>query len=96
MAPFFERSMASWGDINAVLNRLVREGTITAFWTNLGGTKPPLVLHVIVSPFGPADDRSAKALRLQIQDALAPWAPDASVTVDRSAPAGNLRRQEES
>ena len=84
--------MASWGDINAVLNRLVRERIIASFWTNLADAKPPLVLHVIGSPSSPVDDRSAKALRNEVQDALAPWAPNATVTVDRSTAAEYRKR----
>ena len=33
--------MALWGDLNAILNRLVAAGTISRFWTNLGKQSPP-------------------------------------------------------
>ena len=76
--------MASWGDINAVLNRLVREGTIAGFWTNLGEAPTPFGLHVIVAPVGPVDQAGAEDLRARVAQRLEPLAADVTVTVDRS------------
>jgi hypothetical protein len=76
--------MASWGDINAVLNRLVREEVVAGFWTNLGEPAPPFALHVIVRPPNPIGDQEASNIRARVQQALAHCAPEATVTVDRS------------
>jgi predicted TIM-barrel enzyme len=76
--------MATWGDINLALNRLVREGVITGFWTNLAEPRAPLGLHVIVSPPSVVDDAAALAIEAVVRDKLARCAPDAVITVDRS------------
>jgi hypothetical protein len=76
--------MARWGDINAVLNRLVREEVVAGFWTNLGEPAPPFALHVIVRPRNPVGDQEASIIRARVQQALANCAPEATVTVDRS------------
>jgi hypothetical protein len=76
--------MARWGDINAVLNRLVREEVVAGFWTNLGEPAPPFALHVIVRPPNPVGDHEASIIRTRVQQALAHCAPEATVTVDRS------------
>jgi hypothetical protein len=76
--------MARWGDINAVLNRLVREEVVAGFWTNLGEPAPPLALHVIVRPRNPVGDHEASTIRARVEQALAHCAPEATVTVDRS------------
>jgi len=76
--------MATWGDINLVLNRLVREGVIGGFWTNLAGPRTPFGLQVIVAPPNQVDDAAAVAIQALVQDKLARCAPDAVVTVDRS------------
>ena len=45
--------MASWGDVNAGLNRLVREGLITRFATNLGdANRSGAVTVTVVAPDG--------------------------------------------
>jgi hypothetical protein len=76
--------MARWGDINAVLNRLVREDVVAGFWTNLGEPAPAFALHVIVRPPNPVGDQEASIIRERVQQALAHCAPEATVTVDRS------------
>jgi hypothetical protein len=76
--------MATWGDINLVLNRLVREGVITAFWTNLAEPRAAANLQVIVAPPADIDDSAAVAIQALVQEKLARCAPDAVVTVDRS------------
>ena len=42
--------MTLGGDINAVLNRLVRAGVISAFVTNLGARAEPDGIRVTVTP----------------------------------------------
>ena len=74
---------AGWGTVNAVLNRLVAEGLITAFRTSFRGPTPELGVHVIVTPVEPVTDRQAADLRTQVETALAKCVP-ATVTVDRS------------
>jgi hypothetical protein len=76
--------MASWGDINSILNRLVREGEIGSFWTNLGDPKTALGLHVIVTPPRVVGDEEAAALRGRVEFALGRLNAGATVTVDRS------------
>jgi|tagenome__1003787_1003787.scaffolds.fasta_scaffold18940738_2 hypothetical protein len=86
--------MATWGDINLVLNRLVREGVIGGFWTNLAGPRTPLGLQVIVAPPTQVDDAAALAIQTLVQDKLARCAPDAVVTVDRSGEPLGSRSQD--
>ena len=82
--------MTSWGSINAVLNRLVREGVITAFKTNIADRRSALGLHVIVTA-PTADDRAkAEAVRRQVARALALLNEGVTVTIDRSG-AGQRR-----
>ena len=76
--------MTSWGSINIVLNRLVREGVITAFKTNIADRRSALGLHVIVTAPGVEDRARAEAVRRRVARELAPVAGDATVTVDRS------------
>jgi hypothetical protein len=76
--------MATWGDINAVLNRLVRTAKIAGFWTNLAEARHPVALHVVVRPPGAVSETEALALRSLVEQELAPCAPDATVTVDRT------------
>jgi DNA-binding Lrp family transcriptional regulator len=78
-----ETKLTSWGAINAVLNRLVREGVIEAFRTNIADRRSALGLHVIVT----APDASDRAdeVRQQVARALDPVIADAVVTVDQSA-----------
>jgi hypothetical protein len=70
------------GDLNAVLNRLVREGVIAAFRTNFSVKDSPAGLCVMVTPNG-ADAGSVKD---QVHQALAPLARDGIITIeDQSA-----------
>jgi hypothetical protein len=77
-------NLTSWGAINAVLNRLVREGVIEAFRTNIADRKSALGLHVIVTTAA-ADRAPGEDVRRQVARALEPLIADAVVTVDRSA-----------
>jgi hypothetical protein len=76
--------VTSWGSINAVLNRLVREGVITAFKTNIADRRSALGLHVIVTGSGVDDRAQAEALRRRVARELEPLSEGATVTVDRS------------
>ena len=77
------RRATAWGDVNAVLNRLVAEGLIAAFRTNFDAATFDIGLHVLVTPVHAISDQEADALRSQIEDALA-FAGALTVTVDRS------------
>lgn len=76
--------MASWGDINAALNRLVREGVITGFKTNRGDKSHQEGLQVNVVPGAGGD---VEGIRLQILAVLTPLDDEVTVTVggDNSA-----------
>ena len=69
--------MASWGDINAALNRLVREGVITSFRTNRGD-KTQAGLHVSIVPTEPGDGEKARGVILGV---LTPLDDEVVVTV---------------
>lgn len=73
--------MASWGDINAALNRLVREGVIAGFKTNRGD-KTSLGLHVDVTP---GQDGDCEDIRNRILGILLPMDDEATVTVRAGA-----------
>jgi hypothetical protein len=75
--------LTSWGAVNAVLNRLVRDGVITAFRTNIADRRSALGLHVIVTA-GTLDRAPADDVRRQVARELKPVIADAVVTVDRS------------
>ena len=70
--------MASWGDINAALNRLVREGVITGFKTNRGDKSHQVGLHVNVLPSLGGD---VEGIRSQILAVLTPLDDEVTVTV---------------
>ena len=70
--------MASWGDINATLNRLVREGVIAGFKTNRGDKARDAGLHVDITPR--ADD-DAESVRNRIMGVLTPLDDEVTVTV---------------
>ena len=69
--------MGSWGDVNAALNRLVREGVITGFRTNLADpdrgpdlritATAPVVLDTKASGYDPA---AVEQVRRTILDRL--------------------------
>ncbi|HEV2557348.1 MAG TPA: hypothetical protein VGU45_01855 [Microvirga sp.] len=80
--------MALWGDLNAILNRLVSAGVIARFWTNLGQRQPLLALQIIVWPPGPIDDHGAEVIRSAVADQVAPLIEDVTITVSRDASAG--------
>ena len=85
--------MGAWGDINAALNRLVAEGTITAFRTNHADGTDRLMLHIIVAT--PVADRGDPAycpagmerIREAVAGAMGPYASDATITVTSQLPA---------
>ena len=66
------------GDLNAVLNRLVREGVIAAFRTNFSVKDSPAGLCVTVTPHG-AD---ADCIKERIHQALAPLAREVIVSIE--------------
>ena len=76
--------MTSWGSINAVLNRLVREGVITAFKTNIADRQSAAGLHVVVTASGSDADGKAEDVRRQVARELEPLTEGVTVTVDRS------------
>ena len=69
------KSARSWGDINLALNRLVREGVISAFKTNLSSPDRTSGLSVMITPAPGSDIDAAKArvasdLEVLIEDAV--------------------------
>jgi hypothetical protein len=85
--------MPSWGDLNARLNRLVREGVISGFRTNLATRPDPADLAIIVTP-GPAAPSpigrlaAVDALRARVAAALGGIAPESAITIEDPLPAG--------
>ena len=77
--------MASWGDINAALNKLVREGVIAGFRTNRGDKTAQAGLHVDVTPSG-GDD--AESVRARILGVLQGFDDEVTVTVGSVTSAG--------
>jgi hypothetical protein len=76
--------MASWGDINAALNRLVREGVIAGFKTNRGEKSHDAGLHVNVT-VKPEDD--VESARGRIMSVLTPLDDEVTITVGAASPA---------
>lgn len=74
--------MASWGDINAALNKLVREGAIAGFRTNRGDKSAQTHLHVTVTA---PDGEDEEAVRQRILAVLLPLDEEATVTVGAAA-----------
>ena len=77
--------MASWGDLNARLNGLVRAGIISAFRTNVGTRAPGSELAVVVRPpeGAPAAAEGDHAnLRRRVGLALATIAPGARISIE--------------
>lgn len=74
--------MASWGDINATLNRLVREGAIAGFKTNRGDKSKPIGLHVNITP---APDDDVESVRAKILTVLTPLDDEVTVSVGTEA-----------
>ena len=70
--------MASWGDINAALNGLVREGVISGFKTNRGDKSHDVGLHVrVTAPEGESED----SVRAKIMNLLEPLDDEVTVSV---------------
>jgi hypothetical protein len=77
----------SWGALNARLNRLVREGVIAGFRTNLAARPGPGSLTVAVvpgvaAPAPPTGLSAASALRARIALTLADVAPDVAISIE--------------
>jgi hypothetical protein len=70
--------MALRGDINKVLNGLVREGVISAFQTNFDGPSEAFGVHVIVTP---TTATNREAVRNTVAQALGALAREVTVTV---------------
>jgi hypothetical protein len=58
------------GDVNAILNGLVREGVISAFQTNFGTPAEAYGVHVIVTPAGATDREGVRRTVSQALDSL--------------------------
>lgn len=66
------------GDVNAILNRLVREGVISAFQTNFGTPAEAYGVHVIITP-GSATD--GERVRRTVSQALENLSEQVTITV---------------
>jgi hypothetical protein len=73
------KSARSWGDINLTLNRLVREGIISAFKTNLSSPDRTSGLTVNITPAPGTDIEAAKT---RVMSDLEVLIEDAVVTVE--------------
>ena len=86
--------MLSWGDVNSRLNRLVRDGVIAQYSTNLASRLDASELLVIVAP-GLAAPKAAgrltseDALRARVALTLAGTAPKVTITIAPASPAGS-------
>lgn len=78
--------MGSWGDVNVALNRLVREGVITGFRTNLAQPDRSSGLHVVagaaVAGVGETFDDAVEAVRERVALELARVTEEATVTIE--------------
>jgi hypothetical protein len=66
------------GDVNAILNGLVREGVISAFQTNFGTPAEALGVHIIITPAS-ATDR--EGVRRTVAAALDGLSEQVTITV---------------
>lgn len=85
--------MTSRGDVNAALNRLIREGVLTGFRTNFDEVGPGVPLRVTASaalvadPAVPAFDRAKlDGTRLLVLLALGDFRRDAIVDLEGTGP----------
>ena len=67
------------GDVNAILNRLVREGVISAFQTNFGTPAEAFGVHIIIITPPSATDR--EAVRRTVGQALDGLSEQVTITV---------------
>ena len=58
------------GDVNAILNRLVREGVISAFQTNFGTPAEAFGVHIIITPPSATDRDAVRRMVAQALDGL--------------------------
>jgi hypothetical protein len=81
--------MASWGDVNAALNGLVRAGAISAFRSNLGDPDRAGPIEVAVTPVGQQDEQQVRGAVLR---AMARLGLLATVTVEQAGqgPSGEV------
>ena len=85
--------MASWGDVNAALNRLVREGVITGFRTNLANPErgsellvaatAPVVLDSSAAEY---DRAAVESVRQEVASRLSVLVENARVTIEPALP----------
>jgi hypothetical protein len=58
------------GDVNAILNGLVREGVISAFQTNFGTPAEAFGVHIIITPASATDREGVRRTVLAALDGL--------------------------
>ena len=80
------RSARSWGDINLTLNRMVREGVIAGFKTNLSSPDRSAGLCVTITPPAVSADE-AEAIRIRVEADLEALVEGVVVTMDQHEPA---------
>ncbi len=78
------------GNINAILNPMVREGYIKGFSTNLYGARPPE--QVIVRVIARAESETG-SIRRRVLEALEPFSENITVMVD--LPDGSTEQEQE-
>ena len=77
--PGFRHPKRFRGDVNVALNRLVGEGVIASYRTNIHGQARPERLEVTVDPS--AEDKPAETIEATVREALAPLHQDVAVVV---------------
>jgi hypothetical protein len=80
------KSARSWGDINLTLNRMVREGVIAGFKTNLSSPDRSVGLRVTITPPAVSADE-AEAIRARVEADLEALVEGVVVTMDQHEPA---------
>ena len=81
------KSARSWGDINLTLNRMVREGVIAGFKTNLSSPDRSAGLRVTITPPPSAEGREAEEIRSRVEADLEALVEGVVVTMDQHEPA---------
>lgn len=77
--PRARKTARSWGDINLTLNRLVREGVIATFKTNLSSPDRTGGVSVVITP---GLEGEAETARLRVANDLDALIEGVTVTVE--------------
>ena len=81
------KTARSWGDINLTLNRMVREGVIAGFKTNLSSPDRSAGLRVTIMPPSSAKPDEGEEIRAKVEADLEVLVEGVAVTMDQHEPA---------